>query len=182
MPSLGKSIPRTASQQIASTKPVRAFDRIPVELWVKIAQALPAHSLFSFVLTSRKIYISANPLLYRTVQFVGSDIRYPRRLKPRSNALDSCFGVHRAQSWLSDPDCSSPINHMSAFLKTITTNSTLHSHVESASFRWDNTAPTEDIRTVKRCLEHMKQSIYHLHIGLPNFYPGVCYHDQYYLS
>jgi F-box-like len=61
-----------ASRQIASTLPSIAFDRIPVETWVQIAQALPANSLSSFVLSSRNFYKCANPQLYRTVYFLGT--------------------------------------------------------------------------------------------------------------
>ena len=58
-----------ASQEIASTQPSTAFDRIPVEIWQQIIQALPANLLSSFVLSSRNLYNCGNPYLYRTIQF-----------------------------------------------------------------------------------------------------------------
>lgn len=156
---------------MASTQLLRAFDRIPSEIWVKIAQALPAYSLYNFVLSSRKLYISGNPLLYRSIYFLGTTIRCAAGAKPLSDAHDSCFGVHRFQSWLSHPDYSSPINDLNAFFKTVATNSTLKSHVTSASFEWDDTATTQDILVAKRCLEYIKESLSLLHLGLPKFDP-----------
>jgi hypothetical protein len=63
-----------ASQQTASTKPFSAFGHIPVamEIWGEIAQNMSTNSLSSFVLSSLKIYKSANPYLYRTVHFFGT--------------------------------------------------------------------------------------------------------------
>ena len=95
-----------ASQQIVSTQPSTAFDRIPVER--QIAQALPANSLSSFVLSSRNFYKCANPHLYCTLHFFGTS-KSKKEAAKAAILRESCFGAHRAQSWLFHSDHSSLI-------------------------------------------------------------------------
>ena len=158
-----------ASHQMASTQPSRAFDRISVETWVQIAQALPANSLSSFVLSSRNFYRCANPQLYRTLYFLGTTKSNEEVASDVAELRDSHFGIHRAQSWLSHSNNSSPIINLRAFLKTITTNPELRSYITGASFEWDDTAKAQDILMAKRCLEHLKPSLSLLRLALPDF-------------
>jgi hypothetical protein len=157
-----------ASQQIASTQPSTAFDRIPVEIWRQIAQALPANSLSNFVLSSRNFYKCVNPHLYRTLHFFGTS-KGKKEVAKAAILQESCFGVHRAQSWLFHSDHSSSINYIRAFLKTITANPELRSHITGASFEWDDTANAQDILIAKRCLELLKPLLSLLRLALPDF-------------
>jgi hypothetical protein len=158
-----------ASHQMASTQPSIAFNRIPVETWVQIAQALPANSLSGFVLSSRNFYKCANPQLYRTLYFLGTTKSNEEVAHDVAELRDSYFGIHRAQSWLSHSNNSSPIINLRAFLVTITTNPELRSYITGASFEWDDTAKAQDILMAKRCLEHLKKSLSILRLALPDF-------------
>jgi hypothetical protein len=163
--------PQMASQQIASLQLSTAFDRIPVEIWGKIAQDLPTNSLSSFVLSSRKFYESANQYLYRTVYFFGTTKSNKAAAKEVYRLREPCFGIHRAQSWLSHSDHSSSINHLEAFFQTITARPELQSHITGVSFEWDNTLTAQDILIARKCLEYLNlnKSLSFLHLSLPDF-------------
>lgn len=154
---------------MASTQPSTAFDRISVEIWVQIAQALPTNSLSSFVLSSRKFYKCANPQLYLTLYFLGTTKSNKEVAKVVARLQESCFGVYPPQSWLSHSNYSSPIVNLRAFLKTITTNPESQSYITGASFEWDNTVNAQDILIAKRCLEYLKTSLSLLCLALPDF-------------
>lgn len=148
--------------------PATVLDHIPTEIWGQIAQALPATSLPSFVLSHRKFHESANSYLYRTVYFYCTTYHYTDGTKA-APSQDPCFGVHRAQSWLSHPDRSSQIIKLDAFLRTITENAQLRFHIIGASFGWAETATAQEILVTKRCLENLRGSLRLLHVSLPHF-------------